>query len=238
MLKALAPNVGRENDLRREQWLENALNRIPAGSRILDAGAGTQRYRRYCSHLQYVAQDIAEYDGGGDHTGLQTGKFDFGKLDIVSDITSIPEPDRAFDAIMCVEVFEHIPDPKLAVREFARLLKPGGYLVVTSPFASLTHFAPYHFSSGLSRYWYQRHLGDYGFTSLEITPNGNFFEFLGQEVYRLPSVAQRYANRRPGPVAWVGMYLMLRTLRSLSRDDTASSELLCFGHHVFARRAS
>jgi SAM-dependent methyltransferase len=232
----VAPHVGRENDATREAWLEAALRRVPAGSRILDAGAGTQRYRKFCTHLQYVAQDIAEYDGRGDATGLQTGQFDFGKLDIVSDIAHIPEPDASFDAIMCIEVFEHLPDPLAAVREFARLLKPGGQLIITSPFCSLTHFAPYHYASGFSRYWYEMHLGAAGFGALEIVPNGNFFEFLGQEVYRLPMVAKRYTPRGPGLLGYLGMFLVLRALRRFSRADHASAELLCFGHHVFARR--
>ena len=80
------------------------------------------------------------------------------------------------------------------------------------------------------------HLARRGFTELEITPNGNFFEYLAQEVYRLPFVAQRYAKRRPGPLGYLALYLVLRLLRSLSSADSGSSELLYFGNHVFARR--
>lgn len=236
LLKAISPKVGRENEAARERWLESALLRVPEGSRILDAGAGTQRYRRYCSHFRYVSQDISEYDGRGNEVGLQTGDFDFGELDIVSDIGSIPESDKSFDAIMCIEVFEHLPDLQLALREFARLLKPGGYLIITSPFCSVTHFAPYHYSTGFSRYWYEMHLPAHGFTSLEITPNGNFVEFLAQEIYRLPSVARRYTSRRPGPIGMLAMYSVLRVLKRLSRADRGSAELLYFGNHVFTRR--
>jgi SAM-dependent methyltransferase len=235
-VRRLVPAVGRANEATREQWLKENLERIPGGSRILDAGAGTQRYRRFCEHLRYVSQDVAQYDGKGDEAGLQTGTFDFGKLDIVCDITDVPEPDGSFDAIMCIEVLEHLPDPGAAVREFARLLRPGGHLIVTSPFCSVTHFAPYHYCSGFSRYWYQTHLTGSGFDSLEISPNGNFFEFVAQEVYRLPSVARRYARRGPGPVTYLGMYLLLRALRRFSSIDSGSSELLCFGYNVAARR--
>ena len=236
MLKAMAPQVGRANEAPREVWLEAALQRVPAGSRILDAGAGTQRYKKFCGHLRYVSQDIGEYDGVGDDVGLQTGDFDFGTLDIVSDIGAIPEPDGSFDAIMCIEVFEHLPDPQPALKEFARLLKPGGYLVLTSPFCSLTHFAPYHYATGFSRYWYEVNLAKHGFTSLEVSPNGNFFEFLGQELYRLPSVADRYVGRKPGPLGMLAMYIVLRMLKSMSSADRGSSELLYYGNHVFARR--
>jgi SAM-dependent methyltransferase len=230
--------VGRRNDETREQWLAAALKSVPAGTRILDAGAGTQRYRKFCPHLSYVSQDIAEYDGQGDATGLQTGNFDFGKLNIVSDIATIPEPDGSFGAIMCIEVFEHLPDPLAAMREFGRLLKPGGILILTSPFASLTHFAPYHFASGFNRYWYEAHLPAAGFTDINIIPNGNYFEFIGQELYRLPSVAKRYAAARTGPITALALYVVLRALARYSRSGAGSSELLYFGNHVRARKAA
>ena len=142
-IKSFFPHVGLENQSAREKWLEQTLRKIPENSRILDAGAGTQRYHKFCAHLRYVSQDFAQYDGQGDAKGLQIGAFDYGQLDIVSDITSIPEPDAAFDAIMCVEVLEHLPEPEIAIREFARLTRPGGYLILTAPFASMTHFAPF-----------------------------------------------------------------------------------------------
>ncbi|MRR36812.1 SAM-dependent methyltransferase, partial [bacterium] len=146
---------GTHNESTREDWLEQALREIPAGSRILDAGAGELRYRKFCCHLEYVSQDFAQYDGRGDTVGLHSGSWDQTKLDIVSDITAIPEPDGSFDAILCVEVLEHLPDPLAALREFARLLRSGGQLVVTAPFCSLTHLAPYFFSTGFSRYFYE-----------------------------------------------------------------------------------
>ena len=64
------------------------------------------------------------------------GSWDQTGLDIVGDITSIPEPDASFDAILCVEVLEHVPDPLAALRELGRLLKPNGQLILTAPFCS------------------------------------------------------------------------------------------------------
>src|SRR6185503_64273 len=232
----LRPSVGISNESLREQWLEKALKSIPDGSKILDAGAGTQRYRRFCTHLEYVSQDFGQYDGKGDTTGLQTGEFHYGKLDIVSDITSIPMPDASFDAIMCIEVFEHLPNPILAVSEFFRLLKPGGYLIITAPFCSWTHFAPYHFNTGFNRYWYEKHLVDHSFRINEISPNGNYFEFVAQEIYRISSVSRQYAKSEPGLLDLAALYILLRMLLRFSRHDSGSSEFLCFGYHVFAQK--
>ena len=45
----------------------------------------------------------------------------------------LPYEDAAFDAVVCVEGLEHIENPANAIREFARLLKPHGSLVVSVP---------------------------------------------------------------------------------------------------------
>ena len=49
-------SVGRDNDAQREAWVQRQLARLPVGWRLLDAGAGEQRYRQDCGHLSYVSQ--------------------------------------------------------------------------------------------------------------------------------------------------------------------------------------
>merc|ERR1719217_1240005 len=68
--------------------------------------------------------------------------------------------------IICEQVFEHIPQPEAAVREFARLLKPGGYLAVTMPYGPYLHNLPFHFNGGLTKGWFQHHLGEAGFSNI------------------------------------------------------------------------
>src|ERR1700733_6412278 len=95
--------VGTKNESTRIAWLEKVLAEVPAGRRILDAGAGECQFKKFCGHLDYVAQDVNLYTGQG-AVGLQTGTWDKSKIDIVCDIVAIPEPDGAFDAILCTEV--------------------------------------------------------------------------------------------------------------------------------------
>jgi len=232
--KEVDAGVGTRNEASRLVWLERALRRIPAGSRILDAGAGEQRFKALCSQLEYVSQDFGKYDGTGNRKGLQTGSWDQTRLDLVCDIVAIPEPDSSFDAIMCVEVFEHIPEPILAIREFSRLLKPGGQLIITAPFCSLTHLAPYHFYTGFNRYFYETHLPAHGFVIAELQPNGNFFEYLAQEIRRIPSMAEQYAADAPNSRESLALDSAINLLARLSHSDHGSADMLHFGFHVRA----
>ena len=226
--------VGTENERFRDSWVKAKLGEIPTQSRLLDAGAGEQRYRSACGHLRYVSQDFGQYDGKGDAKGLQVGTWDQTRLDIVCDIVSIPEPDGSFDAVLCTEVLEHLPDPNRALKEFSRLLKSGGVLVMTAPFCSLTHFAPFHFSTGFNRYYYERHLTELGFSLREITANGNYFEFLAQELNRIQDVANRYSTGVQTIAEKISHRILLKKLARHSQHDQGSSDLLNFGYQIVA----
>lgn len=220
------------NDDARTDWLKATLTDIPDGLRILDAGAGELRNKPLCRHLQYVAQDFGKYEGKGDGSGLQTGSWRADRVDIVSDITSIPEPDGSFDAILCSEVFEHLPDALPALDEFARLLRPGGKLIITAPFASMSHFAPYHFATGYSRYWFEHHLPARGLRIDSLVPNGDWFAFLRQELLRLPGTARRYGEWS-WPLAYVAVGLAL-TYFMIRGGGRPADDLACFGWQCIA----
>ncbi len=57
--------IGTTTDEVRTNWVIKQLKALPEGTRILDAGAGELRFKSYCDHLEYFAQDFAQYDGGG-----------------------------------------------------------------------------------------------------------------------------------------------------------------------------
>jgi len=241
--------IGKNNSLNREEWLEKTLKAIPPGFKILDAGAGELKYKKYCEHLDYTSQDFGQYDGVGDGVGPHTGTWDQTKLDIVSDITSIPRPDQSFDAIMCIEVLEHIPDPAKAIIEFSRLLKKDGRLIITSPFCSMTHLSPYHFATGFNKYFYINHLSLNDFKIIEIVQNGNYYEFLAQEIRRLPWVVHTYSNYSGFNFIYknflrlisvlyqlIIMRMILWILSLYRKIDKGSEEFGCFGYHVVGQK--
>jgi SAM-dependent methyltransferase len=229
-----------KNHAAREQWIAKTLRGLPPGSSLLDMGAGECAYKPYCSHLEYLAQDIAEYDGTGDGVGLHTGAWDTSKLDFVCDLYDIPE-DRQFDAVFCSEVLEHVVDPVRAVEKMVRLVKPGGQIIITAPFNSITHFAPYHYCTGFSQYFYKLHFERLGCSVEELTANGGYFDVMDQELGRLARVRKQFKAGPREPFTFLLMQLARLNARLIARLDgdrmaRASSALQTFGWFVVARK--
>ncbi len=51
----------------------------------------------------------------------------------LSDAASLPFQDASFDAVFCIDAFEHFPDPDCAAAEFRRVLRPGGFCYLSAP---------------------------------------------------------------------------------------------------------
>ncbi|MEQ1931428.1 MAG: class I SAM-dependent methyltransferase [Parvularculaceae bacterium] len=66
--------------------------------------------------------------------------------DWVADLTGMPQvPSGRFDAAICHQVLEHVPRPHKALAELARVLKPGGALVLSVPHLSRLHELPHDY---------------------------------------------------------------------------------------------
>jgi len=59
--------------------------------------------------------------------------------DIVGDVHDLPFEDNSVDAVICMNVLEHVEEPQKAVKEIYRVLKPGGYAYFDAPFIFYYH---------------------------------------------------------------------------------------------------
>ncbi len=215
ILKKLRPHVfGGDQVAARDALVLDFIASLGQGSTLLDAGAGPQRFKPHCKHLRYVSQDFGEYTGGDSFAGEALEAWNSRTCDIISDITAIPLADGGVDSIMCVEVFEHLPAPARALEEFARLLRSGGRLLVTAPFNSQYHQVPYFYYSGFSSEFYKVHAPKLGLKVVKVTPVGDYYASIAQELLRLPFLKSglllKLVSALVLPPAWAYVWLLHR----------------------------
>lgn len=138
-----------------------------------------------------------------------------------------------FDAIFLSKVLEHISELTYALDSFTRLLKPGGVVILTAPFASNVHMAPYHYCTGFSKYWYEHHLTQRGFAIRELSPNGDWYALLAQELTRLGGL-ERSRGNWSWPLAYTLALLGLAYFRLCTKP--AATDVECFGWNCVAEK--
>lgn len=193
------------NALERDRWVSRQARSLSPGSSILDIGAGSCPYRALFAHCEYFSQDFCQLKDGQSRLG------GYGSIDYVCDVTRIPVPDNSMDAVLCTEVLEHLPDPCAAVREMARILKPGGKLMVTAPLGSGIHQEPFHYYGGFTPFWYHKFLVEAGFAEVAVEANHGFFKLFSQEALRFLKLSSPVRLALPlwGRLLWAPVWVAL-----------------------------
>jgi SAM-dependent methyltransferase len=137
---------------------------------LLDFGCGSKPYKHLFNHVsKYTGIDV-ENEG---HSHINEN------VDIYYDGEILPFRDETFDSILSNEVLEHVPNLSKCLVELNRILKPGGKILLTVPFACFEHELPYDFRrftiNGLTHT-----LNEYGFEIVIAEKTGNYVEVIIQ----------------------------------------------------------
>lgn len=98
---------------------------VPARSKVLDAGCGMGLVLGGCPEYERHGVDIAtEYLEIAATRGIET---------VQADLEALPYPDETFDAVLALDVLEHVLDLNAVLRELLRVLRPEGILIARSP---------------------------------------------------------------------------------------------------------
>jgi SAM-dependent methyltransferase len=101
-------------------WLEERTNLLKDELRLLEVAPWWSLSRRLAS-LPNLRFEAVDRERAGPHVTL------------VGDLVSLPLAEGSFDAALCIHVLEHVEDDRGALRELHRILRPGGWAIVSVP---------------------------------------------------------------------------------------------------------
>ncbi len=136
--------------------------------RVLDVGAGSfSRYVGFFNYREYIKMDI------------QPGK----NIDVVGQAENIPFEAETLDAIVCTQVIGDFKNPSQAIKEFYRVLKLGGTVLLTESFINEIHDEPRDFWR-FTKFGLEHLFQEAGFKIVALDQRGGFFSVQAQSNIR------------------------------------------------------
>jgi SAM-dependent methyltransferase len=114
-------------------FVSEATANLSHDALVLDAGAGDAPYRHLFAEYQYQSTDF-----------LRVNK-QYSDVSYVCDLQNIPVQADRYDLVVLTQVLEHLPEPKLVLKDIYRILKPGGKLWLSAPLYFPEHEVPFDF---------------------------------------------------------------------------------------------
>lgn len=144
---------------------------LPAGVRVLDAGAGEGQYRDYFGKQKYVGVDL----------GIGDSQWNYAGLDCVADLLRLPFGERCFDAFVSVVTLEHVTEPGRAIAEMARVAREGAMLYLVVPHEWEVHQHPHDYWR-FTKFGVKRLLEENGWELVRLEAGGGYFRLLSRRL--------------------------------------------------------
>jgi SAM-dependent methyltransferase len=145
---------------------------LAPGALVLDAGAGEAQYKPLFGRCRYVAVDL----------GIGDAAWSYGSLDTLADLARLPFAADTFDAAVNIVTLEHVRDPALVISEIARVLRPGGRLLLVTPLEWEEHQQPHDYFR-YTRYGVRHLLERAGMVAESLEPAGGIFRVLARRLF-------------------------------------------------------
>jgi SAM-dependent methyltransferase len=113
------------------------LDGVPVGT-ALDAACGTGRHS---AHLAGLGHRVIGVDQSPEMLELARARLPEAQFH-QAELTSLPLPDDCVDTVVCALALEYLPDLAAVFAEFARVLRPGGHLVVSDGHRDTVFYSP------------------------------------------------------------------------------------------------
>ncbi len=128
----LIPRIYRERREATLEWVRQIG--LPAGARVLEVGCGAGLSSVALAQQGYAVEAIDSTPEMIRLTNEEAARADVaGRLHAsLGDVHSLAFPDASFDLVMAVGVIPWLHSEAQGLREMSRVLKPGGYLIVTA----------------------------------------------------------------------------------------------------------
>nr|WP_320166838.1 methyltransferase domain-containing protein [uncultured Methylophaga sp.] len=153
---------------------------------VVDVGCGTRPYEESCLCDNYIGLEI---DDGRDNSGKNANFYYDGNV--------MPFENGSVDSVITSQVFEHVSDPAIFLKEINRILKLKGKLLMSVPFIWDEHEQPHDYLRYTS-FGIKKTLQQYGFEIVEFRRTANNFSALAQMVagytYKLFNSDSPYLN--------------------------------------------
>jgi SAM-dependent methyltransferase len=171
--------------------------------RVLDVGSGDGWiWPHLPRHIDYVSLDYPA-----------TGKALYGARPAVfADAAALPFQADAFEAVICLEVLEHVKDPGSVLSEVSRVLKPGGCAWFSTPFLYPIHDAPHDFTRFTEHGWRFQAKAH----GLEVTTIRKSNHAIAAAAVLWCLAISSAPLNRVGPRAWLAAALAIVTVPSIN----------------------
>lgn len=167
---ALIDQITRQIGWRLTQTVIGFGEGLDSGSRVLDAGAGQCNMAIAFDHCDYHACDVESVS--------ESYLADPFASQFACSLAEIPRPTASFDGIVCSQVLEHIDQPQQAMDELARVLRPGGSLLLTTNGVYGVHQPPFHFYN-TTPFSLLQLFTRAGLEVTHLVPRGGYFQMVG-----------------------------------------------------------